>query len=45
MSGLVDDFSVPAGLNEMLQEFVVQCLLEKPEDLLGFAPDYFARLS
>lgn len=44
MSGLVDDFSVPAGLNEMLQEFVVQCLLEKPEDLLGFAADYFARL-
>lgn len=43
MSGF-DGFRVPDGLNEMLQGFVVKCMLEKPDDLFGFAADYFAKL-
>ena len=43
MSGY-SDFTIPHGLNEMLQDFVVRCLQEKPEDLVAFAADYFATL-
>ncbi|CAB4012003.1 cAMP-dependent kinase type II regulatory subunit-like isoform X1 [Paramuricea clavata] len=44
MSGYVGDFSVPQGLHDMLQEFVVQCLIEKPEDLAAFAVEHFTKL-
>ena len=44
MSDYVGDFSVPQGLHEMLQEFVVQCLIKKPEDLASFAVEHFTKL-
>lgn len=36
--------SVPQGLHEMLQDFVAQCLLEKPDDLAAFAAEHFTKL-
>ena len=44
MSSYVADFSVPHGLHEMLQEFVVQCLIEKPDDIAAFAVEHFTRI-
>ena len=44
MSDYVGDFSVPRGLHEMLQEFVVQCLIEKPDDIAAFAVEHFTKI-
>jgi len=35
---------IPDGLTELLQEFTVAVLKEQPDDLVGFASDYFDRL-
>jgi len=35
---------IPDGLTELLQEFTVAVLKEQPDDLTGFAADYFHRL-
>lgn len=34
-------FEIPEGLTDLLQNFTVQVLRERPEDLLKFAADYF----
>lgn len=37
-------FSVPPGLTDLLEEFVVKCIQENPSDLVEFAADYFNML-
>lgn len=37
--------TVPEGLSELLEEFAVTVLREKPKDLLGFAASYFHDLN
>ena len=37
--------TVPEGLSELLEEFAVTVLREKPKDLLGFAATYFNDLN
>lgn len=37
--------TVPEGLSELLEEFAVTVLREKPRDLLGFAATYFHDLN
>lgn len=37
--------TVPEGLSELLEEFAVTVLREKPKDLLAFAADYFNALN
>lgn len=37
--------TVPEGLSELLEEFAVTVLREKPQDLLEFAARYFAELN
>ena len=44
MSCYVGEFSVPQGLHDLLQDFVVQCLIEKPENLAAFAVEHFTRI-
>ena len=39
-----NQFVLPAGLTNLLEEFVVKCLQEKPDDLIDFAADYFTML-
>ncbi|CAD5116994.1 DgyrCDS5827 [Dimorphilus gyrociliatus] len=34
-------FEIPEGLTDLLQNFTVQVLRERPGDLLQFAADYF----
>ena len=38
------DFQIPAGLTELMQDFTVLVLREKPIDLVDFAADYFTKL-
>ena len=38
------DFRIPPGLTEMLQEFTVVVLREKPDDIVDFAAEYFTKL-
>ena len=37
-------FSIPPGLTDLLEEFVVKCIQENPSDLVEFAADYFNML-
>ena len=37
-------FSIPPGLTDLLEEFVVKCIQENPSDLVEFAADYFDML-
>ena len=39
------DFEIPAGLTDILQDFTVAVLREKPTDLIQFACDYFNNLN
>jgi cAMP-dependent protein kinase regulator len=38
-------FEIPHGLTDLLQEFTVGVLREKPPDLLQYAADYFNKLN
>ncbi|KAK7475132.1 hypothetical protein BaRGS_00033624 [Batillaria attramentaria] len=38
------DLRIPQGLGELLREFTVAVLREKPDQLVDFAADYFAKL-
>ncbi|KAM4653851.1 cAMP-dependent protein kinase type II-alpha regulatory subunit isoform 1-T1 [Amazona ochrocephala] len=38
------NIEIPPGLTELLQEYTVEVLRNRPSDLLGFTADYFARL-
>lgn len=38
------EFQIPAGLTDMLQEFTIAVLREKPEDMVDFAATYFTQL-
>ena len=38
------DFQILPRLTDLLQEFTVVVLREKPEDIVDFAADYFAKL-
>ena len=38
-------FEIPAGLTDLLQEFTVAVLKERPSDLVQFAADYFNKLN
>ena len=38
-------FEIPAGLTDLLQEFTVSVLREKPDDLIVFASAYFNNLN
>ena len=37
------NFDIPEGLGDMLRDFTVSVLRERPNDLFEFAADYFAR--
>ncbi len=37
--------TVPEGLSELLQQFTVTVLREKPDNLVQFAAEYFSRLN
>ncbi|XP_065569367.1 cAMP-dependent protein kinase type II regulatory subunit-like isoform X3 [Artemia franciscana] len=37
-------YDIPSDLQELLVEFTVSCLLEKPSNLVDYAADYFTRL-
>ena len=39
------EFEIPAGLTDLLQDFTVSVLREKPSDLVQFAAEYFNTLS
>ena len=39
------DFEIPAGLTDLLQDFTVSVLREKPSDLVQFAAGYFNTLA
>ncbi|XP_059843478.1 cAMP-dependent protein kinase type II-beta regulatory subunit-like [Hypanus sabinus] len=36
--------NIPAGLTDLLQSFTVEVLRKQPDDLIGFAVQYFSRL-
>ena len=38
------DLRIPQGLGEMLRDFTVAVLKEKPDQLVDFAADYFANM-
>ena len=38
-------FEIPAGLTDLLQDFTVAVLRERPSDLVQFAADYFNKLN
>ncbi|KAK2553879.1 cAMP-dependent protein kinase type II regulatory subunit [Acropora cervicornis] len=38
------DLELPAGFTDLLQEFTVQVLQEKPDDIIEFAASYFMKL-
>lgn len=38
------EFEIPAGLTDLLQDFTVSVLREKPSDLVQFAAEYFNTL-
>lgn len=39
------NFEIPSGLTELLQDFTVAVLREKPSDLYQFAADYFNNIN
>ena len=38
------ELQIPAGLTDMLQEFTVVVLRERPDDMVEFAANYFTML-
>jgi cAMP-dependent protein kinase regulator len=38
------DLRIPPGLGELLRDFTVEVLKEKPEQLVDFAADYFTKM-
>lgn len=38
------DLEIPVGLSDLLQDFTVHVLREKPEDIVEFAANYFMKL-
>ena len=38
------DFQIPPGLTELMQDFTVVALRERPNDIIEFAADYFTAL-
>lgn len=38
------DLELPAGFTDLLQEFTVHVLQEKPDDIVDFAANYFMKL-
>lgn len=38
------DLELPAGFTDLLQEFTVHVLQEKPDDIVEFAASYFMKL-
>jgi len=40
----LNEFEIPEGLNDLLHDFAVSVLIEKPENLHDYAADYFTRL-
>ena len=38
------DFQIPPGLTELMQDFTVVALRERPSDIVEFAADYFTKL-
>ncbi|XP_033096904.1 cAMP-dependent protein kinase type II regulatory subunit-like [Anneissia japonica] len=38
------NFEIPPGLTDLLQDFTVAVLKEKPDDLVEFAAEYFNKL-
>ena len=43
-SGMMN-FEIPAGLTDLLQDFTVAVLKERPPNLTQFAADYFVKLN
>ena len=39
------NIEIPAGLTDLLQDFTVSVLRDKPSDLVQFAADYFNNLN
>lgn len=39
------NFEIPPGLTDLLQDFTVSVLREKPNDLTDFAANYFTKLN
>ena len=37
-------YEIPGQLQQLLLDFTVSCLVERPSDLVGFAAEYFAQL-
>lgn len=37
-------YEIPGQLQQLLLDFTVSCLVERPADLVDFAADYFAQL-
>ena len=38
------DLELPAGFTDLLQEFTIQVLQDKPDDIVEFAANYFMKL-
>ena len=38
------DVQIPPGLTELMQDFTVAALRERPSDIVDFAADYFNKL-
>lgn len=38
------DVQIPPGLTELMQDFTVAALRERPSDIVEFAADYFTKL-
>ena len=38
------DLEIPSGLTDLLQDFTVHVLRDKPEDIVDFAASYFMKL-
>jgi hypothetical protein len=41
----MNNFEIPAGLSDLLQEFTVSVLRKRPADLHQFAADYFKEVN
>lgn len=37
-------FTIPPGLTSLLEEFVVKCIQENPDDIVAFAAEYFTAM-
>lgn len=43
-SGSTNRYEIPSQLQQLVLDFTVICLVERPADLVSFAADYFAQL-